>query len=208
MRFFALVFVNVKDLSQCFVFNLIATWFFGLFFSSILTFGYVTIYLFVFFFSFSGIKYERERDGRKKISCSAQFCEKFQTFPIKINSKESSKYFFFCCCCARETKKFFFPFRYHKKKIIFSFSCSCSCSYFLCWKNILFSYHRTKSRHIREKEKGTRENKGKGNLPAFLTHSIRPTHHPPSPNALFVYENEIFACGVLFHFGRFFFSCL
>lgn len=72
------------------------------------------------FFSFSGIKYERERDGRKKrISCSAQFCEKFQTFPIKINSKESSKYFFFCCCCARETKKFFFPFRYHKKNYFF-----------------------------------------------------------------------------------------
>lgn len=125
---------------------------FGLFFSSILTSG---VLQFIFSF-FSGIKYERERDG-KKISCSAQFCEKFQTFPIKINSKESSNYFFFCY--ARETRKFFFPFRYHEKKNYFSFSCSCSCFYFLCWKNISFWYHRTKSRHIREKEKGTKKKK-------------------------------------------------
>jgi len=104
---------------------------------SFIHFGYVTIYL------FSGIKYERERDG-KRISCSAH-SEKFQTFPIKIISKESSNSFLL-----REKRKFFFLFRYHKK--LFSFSCSCSCSYFSCRK-ISISYHRTKSRHIREKEK-------------------------------------------------------
>ena len=55
---FALVFVNVKDLSQCFVFNLIATWFFWAVFLFHTTSGMLH-----FIFS-QELKYERERDGK------------------------------------------------------------------------------------------------------------------------------------------------